>query len=126
MNVIDTAILAIIKRAIANRATCPTNGEIADELNLASDSSVSEAIRRLRNAGLIQSRRIKVGRVVTLLETGESTCGKTKAPRLVEKAAIDSIDVTGLPRVNRDPCGFCGVRADIGCRHSVEMWRAAA
>lgn len=22
------------------------------------------------------------------------------------------------PRVNRDPCSYCNVRADIGCRHS--------
>lgn len=126
MSPVDEAILAIIKRAIANHATCPTNGEIADELGLMSDSSVSEALRRLRATGLIETRRIKVGRIVTLVETGEQTCGKTKAPRLVEKAAIDSIDVSGMARVNRDPCGFCGVRADIGCRHSVETWGIAA
>lgn len=120
----DGKIFSIIKRAIANRATCPTNGEIADELGLLSDSSVSESLRRLRDAGLIETRRIKVGRIVTLVETGEQTCGKTKAPRLVEKAAIDSIDVSGMVRVNRDPCGFCGVRADFGCRHNT--WSAAA
>jgi hypothetical protein len=26
------------------------------------------------------------------------------------------------PRVNRDPCSYCNVRADIGCRHS--RWAA--
>lgn len=126
MSPIDTAIMAIIKRAIANKATCPTNGEIADMLNLGSDSTVSERMRKLRKDGLITVRRINVGRVVTLVETGESTCAKSKAPRLVEKAAIDSIDVSHMPRVNRDPCGFCGVRADIGCRHSVPVWSMAA
>lgn len=30
------------------------------------------------------------------------------------------------PRVDRDPCPRCGVRGDIGCRHRVAPWGAAA
>lgn len=27
-------------------------------------------------------------------------------------------------QVNREPCGKCGVRADIGCKHSHSVWSA--
>jgi hypothetical protein len=31
-----------------------------------------------------------------------------------------------MPRVDRDPCWRCGVRADVGCEHRVEQWGRAA
>lgn len=34
------------------------------------------------------------------------------AERPHDKAARE-----GMPRVDRDPCSYCGVRGDIGCTH---------
>lgn len=31
-------------------------------------------------------------------------------------------DALAAPRINREPCTFCGVRADIGCKHSRQNW----
>jgi len=36
--------------------------------------------------------------------------------KALRKKAEDERAAT-LPRVERDPCGFCGVRRDVGCRH---------
>lgn len=38
---------------------------------------------------------------------------KQRIPAMMAARAIRD----DLPRVERDPCSYCGVRADVGCRH---------
>lgn len=42
----------------------------------------------------------------------------------VQSSSVVMIDLESR-RVNREPCSRCGIRADIGCKHSV-VWSAGA
>lgn len=123
----DQKIMDTLAECIASGKPCPTNGEFADQIGVIAASTIADAFARLRRAGLVLVNRRGNGRVVTILETGETTVEPPPVIRgRIEKEPIISHDVSHLPRVSRDPCGFCGVRADVGCRHSVPIWRAAA
>lgn len=61
-----------------------------------------------------------IDQVVTILD-----CDKSYAYRVLGDAGLRdpvynraSRIAPDAPRVNRDPCTFCNVRADIGCRHN--------
>lgn len=46
-------------------------------------------------------------------------CGKHYKPtsfRYVSGPRLTEDDIANL-RVDRDPCSYCGVRADVGCKH---------
>lgn len=45
-------------------------------------------------------------------------CPRGKGPRGVVLTLTQREEAARLiPRVNRDPCPYCNVRADIGCEH---------
>lgn len=71
----ETAILKMIKRAIARRQPCPTNEEFARGAGLAGRVSASDRLKQLVRRGLIsiEDHSPFGRRVVTLLATGEST-----------------------------------------------------
>jgi hypothetical protein len=116
-------IFAELVRCADKGLPCPTNPTLAEVLDVESLTTITTAMRRLVDRGLISNKRVPAGRVVTILSTGRSTApGQSPDKR-------DYMDGTGAAdhkpepvRVNRDPCPLCAVRADIGCRHS----RAAA
>lgn len=126
MNDTDKAMMSIIRQSIADKAPMPVERDLMVLLGVMSGATTQDSLRRLRRAGVIDVRVVKGRRVVRIIETGEETAEpETGSARL----CVDpepAHDVSQLPRVNRDPCGFCGVRADIGCRHSVQVWSMAA
>lgn len=61
-------------------------------------------------------RQVQVYRA--LRKTGDLPPYGSKAPKArVHHERIYTGPATALVRVRRDPCPFCAVRADIGCRH---------
>jgi uncharacterized protein YjcR len=50
-----------------------------------------------------------------------SKSGQTKKKRAAEIREETANDAAAYTRVDRTPCSFCGVRADIGCRHQ-RIW----
>jgi hypothetical protein len=64
--------------------------------------------QRLHRAGIELERRKKGGR-----QGGPTPYKRAHA------GAESRLPHLHLPRVNRDPCTFCGTRGDIPCRHRV-------
>jgi hypothetical protein len=57
-------------------------------------------------------RRLRTGGVLPPYRSG------TSITRIRRRASEITADKDKQPRVDRDPCQRCGVRHDIGCRHS--------
>jgi hypothetical protein len=90
----------------------------------------------LETMGLISVTRYQVGRVITILSSGKSTAPMTgklhwsvrgvvrrqSRPPIISTNPETSGTYRGpVPenqRVYRDPCQYCGARADVGCHHS--------
>lgn len=126
MNNTDTTMMAIVRQSIADKAMMPVERDLMVLIDAMSPSTVQDSLRRLRRAGVIDVRIAMGRRIIRIIETGEETAEpKAGSPRL-SLSAEPPLDVSHMPRVSRDPCGFCGVRADIGCRHSVQAWSMAA
>lgn len=67
--------LAILKRAAEAGARCPSNGDIADMLGIASTGAASEIVSLLEAAGHITVERSRTSRIVTIVATGHRTAG---------------------------------------------------
>ncbi len=112
-------------RAATAGAPCPGNVRLAQIIGRKSQSSATKVLDNLVSRGMIRLERFQNHRIVTIVATGKRTAGE---PGIPHKARCGNrwtvrhnaeIDDEALPaRVDRDPCPRCGVRADIGCRHS--------
>lgn len=134
----DQRVFDILNTAAESGAECPSNLAFCSWLNLGSVSRPAEILAKLEKAGLIKVERFSRSRIVTIIATGKRTAGEQKArkhwrvsgavnpgaytynsPR--RKAGIHVTDprpdMETATFVHRDPCPFCGVRADIGCAH---------
>lgn len=128
-------LMRAIERAIDNGEVCPSNDAIAGLLSLSSPSAGTTLINAAVKKGLIAVERGHHSRVVTVLATGKRTVaitdghwldreGEPAVPRRTRGPSIHTHarprpipDELLPPRVDRDPCPRCGVRADVGCRH---------
>lgn len=133
----DGQALAILRSCAAAGEICPTNGALCELLGMESVGATSGVLSRLERRGLIAVERGQQSRVVTIIETGRKTAGtvktahwrlsrdpKTRRPgaRQSSPASADPADES-RPRVDRDPCTFCGVRGDVGCKHRKDLGR---
>ncbi|WP_146037268.1 winged helix-turn-helix domain-containing protein [Novosphingobium guangzhouense] len=134
----DDRILAAITKAAERGQPCPQNGELARMIGASSKSVPVNAMKRLEERGLIVVERFSMSRIVTIVATGKSTGGHPATPHWrvhlrdgdvsmpidhkaqpVPAAPVPAVHSRPEPvRVNRDPCPFCEIRGDIGCRHS--------
>lgn len=123
------AVLAILKRAADLGAPCPTNDHITAAVSLGEAANVTFALNGLRDMGFIAIASRGGYRRVTICETGQSTDWTARPKRYVKRSQPvfrEGREMVGsfrgdLPAdryVDRNPCGFCGVRGDVGCRHS--------
>lgn len=125
----DEAILSLINAAADKGAPCPTNEAIAEAIGAPDAYVISSALARFRDIGLIALVSRGGYRYITVAATGKSTDWTTRPRRYVKRAERTADRGTrpeGVFRgdlpvdryIDRNPCGFCGVRADIGCRHN--------
>lgn len=132
----DAAVLAAITRAAKARMPCPSNAALTAMLGGRSHSAGSAAIDRLARRGVIEVERFVNSRIVTIVSSGLRTAGAPgtpirragnvpvgidrqpqSAPRASQAAGIPAAEPE-LVRVDREPCTWCGTRADIGCKHN--------
>ncbi len=132
----DAIILAALERAANAGQPCPSNGELASLIDRQSTSAAVEALARLSRAGRIAVQRGPASRVVTILATGKSTAGtitqthwrdrpenahrKRIRYRKAKPRPAPPPPPAASPRIERTCCPWCGVRSDVGCRHSME------
>jgi len=108
-------IFEIVNDAAERGEPCPDNPTLIAATGHLSTSAGTIALQDLHDRGLIKLERFSDCRVVTIIATGKRTAGGNGAP----KRTRPRIDDSKLgPRVSRDPCPRCGVRADIGCQHA--------
>ncbi len=131
-------LLAILAKCAREGRGAPTNSEMAALLRIKNAPTASKALQRLEARGEVTVVRFRDSRVVTITATGESTAAALPPTSLNADAAAGADDqpqgnaasvARAKPeplRVDRDPCTFCGVRADIGCRHSRAALRLAS
>lgn len=131
----DEAVLRAVTRAAAESLPCPTNDVLCDLIGAVSVSTPARCMKRLERKGLIEVARSNSFRVVTVLSSGDRTAGEitnqhwrdrgpsvTRRQRPYKKRFGINYDAKAdLPEsfepVDRDPCFYCGTRADVGCRH---------
>lgn len=127
-------LFAFLSDAASKGAPCPNNTHIQDIFDLPSVSEVNPLFIGLETDGLIVVERTGNRRRVTIVATGASTAWTEYyrgRPRLIAGVAgpgdsarpIEGFrgDLPPERYLHRDPCPRCGVRADVGCRHSVRM-----
>lgn len=122
-------IYAMLERAAEAGAVCPSNLAMAAAIGAGSVSSGPRALSRLEKRGLIRVMRGACNRVVVITATGKRTAGEVTTPHWSERGVIKSkpkvhtaseqpeAEPEQLSVVHRDPCPWCGVRADVGCQH---------
>ena len=134
------ALFALISLAAEAGEACPSNRKLAGVLGFSSVGHVPAVLNRIQAAGLIRIERGATARIVTILANGKRTAGElgnlhwryrpeNKVRRHVKygegrprRGAERDAARGALPsRIDRDPCFYCGVRADVGCRH--RRWR---
>ncbi len=130
------ATYAMIALAAEAGEPCPSNRIVAAALGFGSVGHVPAVLNRIQAAGLIRIERGSTSRIVTILANGKRTAGEPGAihwryrpenrdrrhakygdgrPRKrAERAAASGMRP---PRVDREPCFYCGVRGDVGCAH---------
>lgn len=69
----DKMIYEAIREAAANGEACPTNLDLAARLGYVSGGNIARRIKILEEAGLIKVERYLHHRIVTVIETGQST-----------------------------------------------------
>lgn len=133
------AVRKAIRRAAENALPCPTNPELAKLAGYGSISGPVGALGILVKRGVLTVERFATARRVTFADgvatavvkgtphwrdIGPSAAGakrryermSTRQERHVETHQSKYAFAETL-RVSRDPCPFCAVRADIGCKH---------
>jgi hypothetical protein len=112
-------VFAMIEAAANTGKPCPSNEDIAFALDFSSGSSGARILGHLERAGLIRVDRIlRSVRVATILATGKKTLRPTAGSirDLVLDGRVHAVpEADSMPRVHRDPCTYCGTRADHGC-----------
>lgn len=116
-------VLEMVIAAAEAGAVCPSNTEFADHIN---DSYAGEYLALLERRGLVRVDRGRGVRVVTINATGKSTAWAPFHPNQGKRAPgakdMRGAGYRGDPPahllVSRDPCPRCGVRSNVGCRHS--------
>ena len=130
------ALFAMITLAAEADEPCPSNRALAGALGFSSVGHVPAVLNRIQAAGLIRIERGQSARIVTILASGKRTAGEpgrihwrhrpeNKERRYVKygggrpRRRVDRETAIGTlpPKIPRDPCFYCGVRADIGCAH---------
>lgn len=125
-------LLAYMTAAADAGAPCPNNAEAMAHIDAPNLADVNPLLDRLENDGLIRTERTGNRRRVQIVATGawtdwtRYTGGRHRV--LVGHADPDDFtpkyregfrgDLPAERYVVRDACGYCGVRGDIGCRHS--------
>ena len=124
-----TRLLAMLTQYAEEGREAPTNHEMAEHLGIEHATTASKVLQRLEVRGDVAVQRFKDFRIITITATGKSTAAAlppAPSPHTDGAAADDQPqgDAAGiLPKlkplsVDREPCRLCGVRGDIGCRHS--------
>ncbi len=132
-------LLAVLSDCAAQGRAAPTNAELMDILGLERENSASRTLKRLEERGVVTVQRFTNSRVITITSTGKSTAGAAGTAHWTDENAAAGADdqpqgdaapvARAKPeplRLDRDPCTFCGVRADVGCRHSRAALRLAS
>lgn len=131
----DWRVLTLLSRAAERGSACPDNAAIAGALGAKSVSAGPACLARLARRGLIVVTRYQSARKVRIVATGAETATPANAaphwrdrdgvrPRAKVRtnrkasAAYQPKSETLPEPVSRDPCPFCGVRRDVGCRHA--------
>lgn len=128
-------LLALLTKCADAGRPAPTNAELAELLGLQHQNGASAALKRLEALGEVTVERFSNTRIVTIRSTGKSTAGipggwkrtcshrvnADRPARADNQPQGDTARVLTKPEplsVNRDPCPCCGIRGDIGCRHT--------
>lgn len=131
----EEVVLKALSDAADAGALCPSNTALADALGRSIAWRAGRVVKQLEARGLITVRRYSNAREVTIVATGRSTAKAEHAiPLPASQAAItDVAALTRLPGAahpvakhqtdhramapSREPCPYCNVRGDLGCRH---------
>lgn len=125
-------LLALLEARAAAGEPCPNNDEVCEFTGLANEQNVAAYFHALEADGLIVVERNAYIRRVTICATGAMTGWsilKLGRPRnqasSLRRGKEDGDSFRGAvpehQRVDREPCAYCGVRADVGCRHVRRM-----
>jgi len=125
-------LLALLEARAAAGEPFPNNDEICDVAGIAQEQNVAAYIDALQADGLIGVERDAYLRRATICATGQMTAWSiSKRGRPVGRVsdlrrgnAEPDVFRGAVPehqRVDREPCAYCGVRADVGCRHVRRM-----
>ena len=129
---------SLICAAAAAGETCPTDQYLADHFKITTISQASLYVNTLAKRGQIVINRGNRCRVVSIMETGQTTAvpprtQRSSSPRAAANFILNSPEMrahrsalregeaarlAALVTVDRTPCGVCGVRGDIGCKHN--------
>lgn len=111
------AVLIELGRAANAGEMCPTNDAMATKLHMW-PNQVSLCLVRLKREGAISTENGTYGRIVTITTTGKRTAGRMPGP---PRSPVRSPKEPRVlpPRIFREPCPRCGIRADVGCVHLV-------
>ena len=108
-------LLAMLTRYAEEGREAPTNHEMAEYLGIEHSTTASKALQRLEVRGDVTVQRFKDFRIVTITATGKSTAAADDQPQGDAAGLLPKLKPVSL---DREPCRLCGVRGDIGCRHS--------
>lgn len=122
-------LMAILMECAREGKPCPTNNALAEALDIATAGTVVKVIDRAERCGLIEVERYQKGRIVTICGTELKTGAVAQIPHWRNRAGIKRTSPGKRDRgplaeepyhefVSRDPCPWCGVRPEFGCRHS--------
>ena len=138
----DGAVFMLLNRAAERGDVCPSNLDIIFCAGLSSSGCGSRILKRLQAKGLIEVYSGQCSRVVRICGTGKQTAGemprthwrdrpenKHRKHKLYRSSAkpreLPPIEpcasFQALKPVDRDPCGYCGVRGDVPCKHRPEV-----
>lgn len=112
-------ILAILEHAAMRGLPCPTNRDIAKEIKSGGEF-VASAIQQMAGAGVIEIWGNAIVRKIGIFGTKYVTAPTKPTDQILAKREYSN-GIIHLPEsryLQRDPCTYCGVRGDIGCRHN--------
>lgn len=142
----DDVVFNAIERAARLGQRCPSNSDLAAAIGAKSPSGAVPVLARLVRRGALVVHSGNNARVVDIPSLGIGTAGLLPAQHwrerrgqslaVHERPAEVEEQPRPLPRprqakptpafvppvVRRDPCPRCGVRGDIGCKHTVRGW----
>jgi hypothetical protein len=124
-------LLELLTECAREGRVAPSNAEMADHLGIEFSTTASKTLQRLEARGDVSIKRFKVERIITITATGDSTAAPL--PRAQPLHADEAAPADDQPQsdaapvarahpqplgIDREPCRLCGVRGDIGCRHT--------